>query len=177
MFKRLATVMAVAALTGGGVATGAVSADAAPVHNTATSAASSAAALSGGSICYQAHVQKYGWQSIVCDGDVAGTTGQSLRLEALEIGVSGTGTVCAQAHVQKLGWQDVECTSGGSDIVIGTTGQSLAIQAVYLWRADGISANAHLHGTGWQGWKTGSDITVGTTGESRPMEAIEITVP
>ncbi|WUH90249.1 hypothetical protein OG900_09140 [Streptomyces sp. NBC_00433] len=160
------------------MATGAASASAAPVNNTATSLANSAEALSGGAICYQAHVQKVGWQSVVCNGEVAGTTGQSLRLEALRIGVAGVGTVCAQAHIQKLGWQTPQCTSGDSDITIGTTGQSLAIQAVEVWRPTGgtIGANGHLHDIGWTGWVWGNDVLVGTVGQSIPMEAIELGV-
>lgn len=169
--------MAVAALTAGGVATGTATASAAPENSTAASAARSAAALSGPHICYQAHIQDYGWLAPGCDGDIAGSTGLSLRLEALSIAVSGTGTVCAQAHVQKVGWMAEQCTSGGDSITIGTTGRSLAIQAIRFRRADApMDANAHLHGTGWQGWRSGHDFTVGTVGESRPMEAIQILV-
>jgi hypothetical protein len=36
-------------------------------------------------ICYQAHVQNIGWQGTVCNGQQAGTTGQSLRMEAVQI--------------------------------------------------------------------------------------------
>ena len=106
--------MAVAALTVGGIVTGAASAGATPVNSTAMSVANTTAASSGTPICYQAHVQKLGWQSVVCDGDVAGTTGQALRLEALSIGVAGVGTVCAQAHVSDIGWQAVEVEQAGS---------------------------------------------------------------
>lgn len=38
-------------------------------------------------VCYAAHVQDVGWQSTVCDGGVAGTIGQSRRMEALRIWV------------------------------------------------------------------------------------------
>jgi uncharacterized protein YjdB len=48
-------------------------------------------------VCYRAHVQNIGWQTRDadpangrdanewCDGEVAGTTGQSLRMEAVRI--------------------------------------------------------------------------------------------
>lgn len=39
----------------------------------------------GKRIRYRAHVQKLGWQDWVYDGKVAGTTGRSLRMEALQI--------------------------------------------------------------------------------------------
>ena len=42
-----------------------------------------------GYICYDAYVQNIGWQGWQCDGDVAGTVGQSLRMEAIEITVTG----------------------------------------------------------------------------------------
>lgn len=35
------------------------------------------------SVEYQAHVQTYGWQKTVKDGEVAGTSGQSKRVEAI----------------------------------------------------------------------------------------------
>lgn len=40
---------------------------------------------SGQQVCYRAHFQNIGWQNWVCDGKIAGTTGASLRLEAIEI--------------------------------------------------------------------------------------------
>jgi len=37
------------------------------------------------SIRYRAHVQNIGWQGWRTDGQTAGTVGQSLRIEAVEI--------------------------------------------------------------------------------------------
>jgi uncharacterized protein YjdB len=39
----------------------------------------------GARLCYRAHVQNIGWMTEVCDAAQAGTTGQSLRLEALQM--------------------------------------------------------------------------------------------
>jgi hypothetical protein len=36
-------------------------------------------------VCYRAHVQSYGWMPIKCNGEIAGTTGESKRLEAIQI--------------------------------------------------------------------------------------------
>ncbi len=36
-------------------------------------------------VCYQAHVGGVGWAFPVCDGMVAGTTGQGRRLEAIRV--------------------------------------------------------------------------------------------
>lgn len=38
-------------------------------------------------LCYRAHVQNIGWQSWKCEGDIAGTVGRSLRIEALDLQV------------------------------------------------------------------------------------------
>nr|WP_223196722.1 hypothetical protein [Listeria monocytogenes] len=37
------------------------------------------------SVQYRAHVQNKGWQSWVKDGATAGTTGESLRIEAVQM--------------------------------------------------------------------------------------------
>ena len=37
------------------------------------------------SVAYHTHVQTYGWQDWKTDGDSSGTTGESKRLEAIEI--------------------------------------------------------------------------------------------
>lgn len=36
-------------------------------------------------VCYEAHVAGLGWLGEVCDGQVAGTTGQARQLEALRV--------------------------------------------------------------------------------------------
>ena len=41
-------------------------------------------------ISYRTHVQTYGWQNFVSNGAVSGTTGQSKRLEGIEIKVGDT---------------------------------------------------------------------------------------
>jgi uncharacterized protein YjdB len=45
-------------------------------------------AVAADKVCYQAHVQQIGWQTIVCQGDTAGTEGQGLRLEAISIWIN-----------------------------------------------------------------------------------------
>lgn len=47
----------------------------------------STSVLANGSVgvTYQGHVQNIGWQAWVADGQMAGTQGQSLRMEALKV--------------------------------------------------------------------------------------------
>lgn len=41
------------------------------------------------SVSYDVHVQNVGWQTWASDGEQSGTTGKSLRLEALRIAMQG----------------------------------------------------------------------------------------
>lgn len=134
----------------------------------------------GRHICYAAHVENIGWQQPVCDGAVAGTTGQSLRLEALDIAVSGVGGVCAAAHVQNTGWQPTTCVGDVTDVYVGTTGQSLRMEALAIRVAsESVCANAHVQNVGWQGVRCAGApnyVVVGTTGQSLRMEAVQLGV-
>ena len=82
-------------------------------------------------LLYQAHVQKIGWQDWKNSGEQAGTTGESLRLEAFKIDL-GTeewnSQIQYRAHVQSIGWQD--WVNGGE--VAGTIGESLRAEAMEI---------------------------------------------
>ncbi len=131
------------------------------------------------SICVNAHVQNVGWQGWTCGSRVqAGTIGRTLRMEALAIATTGTGGVCARAHVQNIGWQPLSCRSGDREpVVVGTTGQSLRIEALTLEARSGLCAEAHVQNVGDQGWRCGDSIELGTTGQSLQMEAVRLTIP
>lgn len=134
----------------------------------------------GRHICYAAHVQNNGWQAPVCDGAVAGTTGQGLRVEALSIVVSGVGGLCANAHLQNLGWQGWNCREDGVQLFVGTTGQALRMEGLDLTAGTGtICAEAHVERIGWQGRRCVPSpliVSVGTSGQALRMEAITLTV-
>ena len=125
---------------------------------------------------YRAHVQNIGWQNWVKNGELAGTTGQSLRLEALEIksNVDGVG-LSYSTHVQNIGWQD-NVTDGKT---AGTTGQSLRAEAIKI-NLSGDKASqynifyrVHVKDFGWLGWAQNGE-TAGTEGYAMRTEAIEI---
>lgn len=84
------------------------------------------------SIFYQAHVQDYGWMNSVGAGAVIGTTGQSKRLEAVQMSLTGELAnkfdICYRTHVQNIGWQSWKRNGETS----GTTGQSLRIEAIQI---------------------------------------------
>lgn len=82
----------------------------------------------------QAHVQNVGWMTPVAPDGIAGTTGRSLRLEAVKASsmVAGYHVEC-EAIVPGAG--TIHVGDGG---VCGTTGRSLKVEAFRLWLvADG----------------------------------------
>lgn len=133
-------------------------------------------------ICLNAHVQNSGWQGWRCQpsGSVVsvGTTGQSLRMEALAMVSYGAGGGCAIAHVQGIGWQGWACGANGQIIAVGTTGKSLRMEAVGIGTyGAALSARAHVASLGWLGWTyaaPGYAAFVGTTGQNRRMEALDV---
>lgn len=127
-------------------------------------------------ITYQTHVQHISWQKPVKEGEMAGTTGRSFRLEGFRMNlVNQAGSVEYSAHVQRTGWQNY--SRNGS--LTGTTGKSLRLEAIKI-RLSGDVANkynvqyrVYVQGTGWQSWKSNDEVA-GTTGKSLRLEAIEV---
>jgi uncharacterized protein YjdB len=82
-----------------------------------------------GSISYRAHVQNKGWLSWEEDGDFAGTQGQSLAIEAIQIKLTGelakNFDVLYRVHSQGIGW--TEWADNGN--VAGVTGQKRRLEA------------------------------------------------
>lgn len=114
---------------------------------------------------YEAHVQNIGWQGVKRDGQIAGTVGESKRLEALRINCQG---IKFKGHIQNIGWTS-ERLSGE---VVGTAGEDLRLEAVQIFK-DGIKYRVHIQNKGWTDWKSSGEVA-GTVGESLRIEAIEI---
>ena len=139
-------------------------------------AAAAAPAQSATGLVYSAHVQNIGWQASVSDGAKAGTTGKSLRMEALKI--KGW-PITYRAHVQNIGWMPWVVV--GYDEFAGTTGRSLRMEAVQA-RLDPVAAEryaieyqCHVQDLGWLAW-TRDGGTCGTTGKSLRMEAVRMRI-
>lgn len=128
---------------------------------------------------YRAHVQNVGWLDPVHDGQVAGITGLSLRLEALKC-TPPEGTVCDfTVHIQDAG--DVSYRGvqrGVYDPIMGTTGKSLRMEGFSIKLRENTTGKklryrAHVQNIGWQEWKSEGEYA-GTRGKSLRMEALEI---
>ena len=128
-------------------------------------------------ISYKSHIQDIGWQNTVNDGKISGTTGRSLRLEAIRININSSieGNVEYEAHVQNIGWQN---TVRNGEIA-GTTGKKLRVEAIRIRLTGRISEyydiyyRVHIENQGWMGW-TKNGGNAGSQRMSLRLEAMEI---
>ncbi len=140
---------------------------------------------------YRAHVQDAGWFPAVRDGQIAGTVGESKRLEAIKLSPPAGWVLYAKAHIQDVGWvtypniQLGDHSGDGSsehDPIIGTIGSSRRMEMLEIGvqsRPDGD--NRHLkfrlqrEEVGWTGW-TPEGYASGADAISKRIEAIQIVV-
>ena len=126
-------------------------------------------------IRYEVHLKDFGWKNTVFNGEIAGTTGESRRMEAILIDLNGVdGRLTYQVHVQDYGW--LGKVSEGQ--VAGTTGRSKRMEAIII-NLDNSSYNikyrVHVQDYGWMNWVKSGQVA-GTTGQARRIEAIQIKV-
>lgn len=114
---------------------------------------------------YRVHQQTYGWSDWKSEGNVAGTTGQAKRIEAIQIDPCGK-KITVKAHIQGIGWRDYGVIT--KDTIIGTTGQGKRIEAIEI---HGAKIQSHIQTIGWA-----SDYSnlQGTVGLGKRIEAIKI---
>lgn len=128
-------------------------------------------------VFYRAHIANEGWQNAVTNGAQAGSTGRSLGLQALRVGVCGPveGGVEVDAHIADIGWQGYRAV----DSYAGTVGRGIPIQAVRLRLTGSLAGSydvfyrVHASNVGWLGWAK-DDEDAGTVGFGNGIEAIEI---
>ena len=129
------------------------------------------------SISYTTHIQDIGWQNQVKDGEMAGTEGQSKRLEAIKITLKDLSGVKIkyQTHIQDIGWQDWKYDG----TLAGTEGQSKRLEAIRIELEENdkysIMYRVHIQDIGWQDWRYDGE-KAGTEGQSKRLEAIQIKI-
>lgn len=130
-------------------------------------------------IKYQAHIQNLGWKDYTDGGQIAGTTGRRLHMEALKIDADTnlSGSIQYRAHVSEIGWQN----DVGNNEIAGTTGRNLGMEAIEI-SLTGDLANyfdiyyrVHSSNFGWLSWAKNGQ-RAGTQGYAYSMEAIQIVV-
>ncbi len=128
---------------------------------------------------YQTHVTNIGWQTAVSNGDLAGTTGQGLSVQAIAVNApllpKGSG-ITYRVFIQDIGWQDRYLSNGNA---AGTVGQNKQLEAIVIEltgeakQTYDVYYQVHSEDYGWLDWaKNGA--WAGTTGGARRMEAIRI---
>ena len=136
-------------------------------------------AIESNGVQYRTHVQYDGWQNWKSNGDVSGTSGRSLRLEGINIKLTGDIAskvkIKYQVHVQYDGWQNWK--SNGE--MAGTEGRSLRLEAIRIKLEDtedySVMYRVHVQYDGWQDWKKDGEMA-GTEGRSLRLEAIQIKI-
>lgn len=141
---------------------------------------------------YRAHVEKAGWLKPVHDGQTAGTTGQSARMEAMKITPPEGLVIDVLAHIQRKGNMEYKgirkgkCSGIGSssnDPIIGTVGLGLRLEAFEIKVVENTTGKtlkyrAHVQGAGWLPWMEAREgrygSWAGTVGEHRRMEAVQL---
>jgi uncharacterized protein YjdB len=146
--------------------------------NTRTAHIASVHGLGMPILAYSAHSSDIGWAPTHTSGQMVGTSGRSLRLEALDISVLANsigGTIQSRAHVQNIGWTAWKT----GDTRVGTTGQSLRLEAVQFNLTARLAADydiayrVHVQNIGWMPWvKNGA--TAGTSGQALRIEALQV---
>ncbi len=134
------------------------------------------AELSG--VVYNTHVQTYGWQDYVSNGAMAGTYGESKRLEGIHIALASqlySGDIVYRTHVQTYGWQEWKKNGEMS----GTSGESKRLEGIEI-RLTGAMADhfdiyymVHAQTYGWLDWACNGQMA-GTSGLSKRLEGIKI---
>lgn len=139
-------------------------------------------------IYYRVHTASFGWLNWAKNGETAGTEGygysmQALQVELVKKGEAAPGPVSNHnykalirydAHIAADGWQ----SPGFDGSVVGTTGRSLAVEALTVnlrnqAYSGGVEYQMHCADVGWQGWRAGGYIA-GTVGEARQTEALQM---
>lgn len=130
---------------------------------------------------YRTHIQNIGWQEQKGDGEISGTSGKGLRLEAIQM----TGwdannkeefDIYYQTHIQNIGWQEWKHEKE----ISGTSGKGYRLEAIrimlpnYMTQYD-IYYQVHAQNFGWLDWaKNGQDA--GTAGFGYRLEGIRVLI-
>jgi uncharacterized repeat protein (TIGR02543 family) len=125
-----------------------------------------------------AYVQNRDWTLMNANNGVLGTTGKSLRLEAIRVRVTSsiTGGVEYRSHLQGSDWEKTWARDG---MTSGTTDEARRLEAVQI-RLYGKMKNkydvyyrVYASGYGWMAWAKNGE-KAGTQGMKRRGEAVQI---
>ena len=136
-------------------------------------------------VSYRTHVQNKGWMDWTSAGQTSGTTGQALRVEALQVKFSdqvlGDSNISYHSYIQDIGSSQDWISSKDTDKFSGTTGENKRLEAVQLM-LNGSAASSmsvwyrvHVQNYGWLGWAKDGDWA-GTSNGGLRVEAVQVCV-
>jgi uncharacterized protein YjdB len=133
-------------------------------------------------ISYRTHVQNEGWEtSWVSDELTAGSQGKSLRLEGIQMKLTGDvpdgARIEYRTHVQNEGWEKNWPYDGA---VAGTQGKGLRLEGIQIRLVNmpgySVEYRTHVQNVGWEKtWSADGDVS-GTYGQSLRLEGIQIRI-
>ena len=122
---------------------------------------------------YSAAVEKIGWLDEMSGGQMIGSSGFGLAMEAFKVSLEG---VEFRSHIQNIGWEASYRKNGETS---GSSGSGLQIEAIQMRLTGELASSydiyyrAHVENIGWMNWVKNGE-SAGTTGQSKRVEAIEI---
>lgn len=119
-------------------------------------------------ISYEAYVQNIGWQESKEDGEMAGTVGEALRIESINI--HSNVPLQYRCHIQDEGWTEWF----PQDCIVGTIDEAKRLEAIHIIAQKELIAQEHIQDLGWQEEKVGTELMIGTEGKALRLEALKL---
>lgn len=122
------------------------------------------------------YVEGYKWIGPFGENEVAGTTGQSRRMEAISINAYGLPKLKYRVYVQGIGW--LSWVTNG--VETGTTDEKKAITAIQIDSGNEralVVYQVHVQDIGWMDWTSeNSEIAGHEALDAKRMEAIKLRI-
>lgn len=135
-------------------------------------------------VTYRTHIENKGWtQGWIANGGMSGSEGEGLRLEAIELELTGDVPddlkIQYQTHIENNGWAQGWVADGNPS---GSEGQGLRLEAIEIKLTGANAADysvkyrTQIQNDGWaQGWVKDGALS-GSEGKGLRLEAIEVLV-
>ncbi len=123
-------------------------------------------------IQYKVHIENIGWTDWENAGQVAGTEGESKRVEAIILQGNNGLDLSYRVHMENTGWSNWV----GNGEIAGTTGQSRRIESIEIKSNRMLEVQEHIQDVGWMPSSKGTNIKIGTEGKSLRLEAFKINI-
>lgn len=133
-------------------------------------------------VTFHTHVQNVGWEPVwATDEGFAGTEGEGLRLEGIEIKLIGNLPIGAKieyrTHVQNQGWEKYWSQDGNAS---GSQGMSQRLEGIQIQLVNmpgySVEYRTHIQNMGWEKtWAKNGEVS-GTVGQGLRLESIQIRI-